>query len=196
MYTGILTAAGYSSRMGNMKALLPWHGTSLISHQISILRSAGCDEIIVVLGHRSSDIEKEIDSRNVHIVRNDSYQTGRTSSIRSGILSAANHSEAYVLLGVDQPRTSKIISRIITSHQIENSLITSPRFMDKGGHPIVLSASLKNEILDISEDTKGLRQIFDKYRDDLNEVVFDDPIIRLDINTYEEYEKAINLYGK
>ena len=68
--------------------------------------------------------------------------------------------------------------------------------MNKGGHPIVLSASLKNEILDIAEDTKGLRQIFDRYRDNLNEVIFDDPIIRLDINTYEEYEKAINLYGK
>ena len=50
MYTAILTAAGYSSRMGNMKALLPWHGTSLILHQISILRSAGCEEIVVVVG--------------------------------------------------------------------------------------------------------------------------------------------------
>ena len=77
-----------------------------------------------------------------------------------------------------------------------NSLISSPRFENKGGHPIVLSASMKDELLDISEDTQGLRQIFEKYRGDLNEVIFNDPLVRLDINTYEEYEAAIEKYGK
>ena len=196
MYTGILTAAGYSSRMGNMKALLPWHGTSLVLHQISILRSGGCEEIVVVVGHRASDIEKELEARDVIIVRNDSYQTGRTSSIKIGVLAASHNSEAYVLLGVDQPRTTGIISKILTNHKSTNSLISSPRFENKGGHPIVLSASMKDELLDISEDTQGLRQIFEKYRGDLNEVIFNDPLVRLDINTYEEYEAAIDKYGK
>ncbi len=55
---------------------------------------------------------------------------------------------------------------------------------------------MKDELLDISEDTQGLRQIFEKYRGDLNEVIFNDPLVRLDINTYEEYEAAIEKYGK
>ena len=196
MYTAILTAAGYSSRMGNMKALLPWHGTSLILHQISILKSAGCEEIVVVVGHRASDIENELESRDVVIARNNSYQTGRTSSIKIGVLTASNNSEAYVLLGVDQPRTTEIVSKMMTSHKSKNSLISSPRFKDKGGHPIILSATMKNELLDISENTQGLRQIFEKYRGDFNEVIFNDPLVRLDINTYEEYEEAIIKYGK
>jgi molybdenum cofactor cytidylyltransferase len=196
MYTAILTAAGYSSRMGNMKALLPWHGTSLILHQISILKSAGCEEIVVVVGHRASDIENELESRDVVIARNNSYQTGRTSSIKIGVLTASNNSEAYVLLGVDQPRTTEIVSKMLTSHKSKNSLISSPRFKDKGGHPIILSATMKNELLDISENTQGLRQIFEKYRGDFNEVIFNDPLVRLDINTYEEYEEAIIKYGK
>ena len=196
MYTAILTAAGYSSRMGNMKALLPWHGTSLILHQISILRSAGCEEIVVVVGHRASDIENELESRDVVIARNTSYQTGRTSSIKIGVLTASNNSEAYVLLGVDQPRTTEIVSKMLTSHKSKNSLISSPRFKDRGGHPIILSATMKNELLDISENTQGLRQIFEKYRGDFNEVIFNDPLVRLDINTYEEYEEAISKYGK
>ena len=196
MYTAILTAAGYSSRMGNMKALLPWHGTSLILHQISILKSAGCEEIVVVVGHRASDIENELESRDVVIARNNSYQTGRTSSIKIGVLTASNNSEAYVLLGVDQPRTTEIVSKMLTSHKSKNFLISSPRFKDKGGHPIILSATMKNELLDISENTQGLRQIFEKYRGDFNEVIFNDPLVRLDINTYEEYEEAIIKYGK
>ena len=196
MYTAILTAAGYSSRMGNMKALLPWHGTSLILHQISILRSAGCEETIVVVGHRASDIETELESRDIVIVRNDSYKTGRTSSIKLGISTASSNADGYVLLGVDQPRTSSIISKLLSSHKAEKKIISSPRFKNKGGHPIVLSSSIRNELLDISEDQQGMRQIFEKYRDSLNEVIFKDPLVRLDINTYEEYEDAISKYGK
>jgi molybdenum cofactor cytidylyltransferase len=35
----ILLAAGESSRMGQLKALLPWQGTTLIEHQINTI---GC----------------------------------------------------------------------------------------------------------------------------------------------------------
>ena len=196
LYSGLLTAAGYSSRMGNMKALLPWHGTSLILHQISILRSGGCEEVIVVVGHRSAELEKELEARDVIVVRNDSYQIGRTSSIKLGVLTASSNTEGYVLLGVDQPRTTSIISKILSSHKSEKKIISSPRFKNKGGHPIVLSSSIKNELLDISEDQQGMRQIFDKYRTSLNQVVFDNPLVRLDINTYQEYEEAIDQYGK
>jgi molybdenum cofactor cytidylyltransferase len=196
LYTGLLTAAGYSKRMGKMKALLPWHGTSLLSHQIDILRSGGCEEIIVILGYRSEELEKELKTCDVSIVKNDSYQTGRASSIKKGISAASDNSDGYVLLGVDQPRTSLVISKLLESHKSEQKAISSPRFKNKGGHPIVLSSAMKNELLDISEDSQGIRQIFEKYRNNMNQVIFNDPIVCLDVNTYEEYRDAFIKYGE
>ena len=52
--SAVLLAAGRSSRMGSLKATLPWRGTTLIEHQIRSLLDAGVDEVIVVLGHEAN----------------------------------------------------------------------------------------------------------------------------------------------
>ena len=99
------------------------------------------------------------------------------------------------MLAVDQPRTSDIINSLINSHAATDPIVTSPRFNSKGGHPVVFSSSIKAEILSITEETEGLRSVFDKYRDQMNQVHFEDPIVKLDLNTYEDYENARATYG-
>ena len=49
----ILLAAGESSRMGQLKALLPWRGATLIEHQVASLFEGGVDRIVVVVGHEA-----------------------------------------------------------------------------------------------------------------------------------------------
>ena len=195
IFTGILTAAGYSSRMGALKALLPWKGMTLVRYQVTILKQGGCDEIVLVTGHRSEDIRAELFDLEVSFVENSDYQSGRVSSVKEGIKSASSDTNAFVLLAVDQPRTPDIINSLINSHATSDPIVTSPRFNSKGGHPVVFSSSIKTEILSISEETEGLRSVFEKYRDEMNEVHFEDPIVRLDLNTYEDYEKARVTYG-
>ena len=181
--------------MGVLKPLLPWKGTTLIRHQVTILRHGGCGEIVVVIGHRSEDVKSELFDQEVIFVQNSDYQSGRVSSVKAGIQAANPESNAFVLLGVDQPRTQGVISKLINSHDVSESVITSPRFEFRGGHPVIFSSSIRAEMLCISEETEGLRSVFDKYRNEMNEVGFEDPIISLDLNTYEEYEKARMIYG-
>ena len=45
--TGIVLCGGKSARMGRPKALLPWHGHTMIEHVISVLDEV-VDEIVVV----------------------------------------------------------------------------------------------------------------------------------------------------
>ncbi|MBK7725004.1 MAG: NTP transferase domain-containing protein [Dehalococcoidia bacterium] len=58
MISGIILAAGTSTRMGRPKALLDWGGQPLVCYQVRQLQEAGCDEVIVVLGHKADNISR------------------------------------------------------------------------------------------------------------------------------------------
>ena len=60
---GVLVAAGLGSRMGAFteakpKCLLPVAGGTVYEHTLSLLRSAGCQEIIVVTGHLAEQLHR------------------------------------------------------------------------------------------------------------------------------------------
>ena len=83
------------------------------------------------------------------VVENNDYSYGRASSIKSGIRKSHFDTDCFVILGVDQPRNSEIISSLINSHLQSESLITSPRYLGNGGHPIIISSKLRDELLNI-----------------------------------------------
>ena len=93
------------------------------------------------------------------------------------------------------PRCLLAGPRTVESHIETGALITSPRFENKGGHPVIFSSQLRKEILSLDEVDGGLRKIFNEYRNVVNEVQFSDSRIHLDLNTYEDYQKALSLYA-
>ena len=81
----IVLAAGESRRMGRAKARLDWGGTPLLQHQIDELDGAGCDPVVVVLGHEADSIAAAIRcAGGCRVVRNREYASGRASSLRAG----------------------------------------------------------------------------------------------------------------
>jgi molybdenum cofactor cytidylyltransferase len=188
--SAILTAAGQSTRMGVPKPLLRWHGVPLVRYQVDTLLGAGVHEVVVVLGHEHELVARQITGRGVRPVVNTDYKYGKTTSVLRGVLSANPDATDFLLLAVDQPRTSGIVKRVIDSHVENNALITSPRYQGRGGHPLMFSAILRGELESITDEGQGVREVFDVHRGEVNEVVIDDPMIRLDLNTPEDYEAA------
>ena len=196
LVSAILTAAGLSSRMGSPKPLLPWRGKTLIESQIQALLEAGASEVIVILGHKADEVAPYATGNSVRVVINPRYKDGRASSIKAGILAVSPIASDIVIMAVDQPRSPQIVSQVINSHIETNAPITSPRYQGRGGHPLVFSASLKPELSRISEENQGLREVFERHRSRINKVIFDDPAIRLDLNTPQAYRNAFELYGR
>ena len=125
---------------------------------------------------------------------NESYRSGRTGSIRTGLAAVDAHADAVLFLGVDQPRTPDLIGRVVEAHIHRNALITSPRYRGRGGHPLVFSISLREELSRTTEERQGVREVFRRHHGEVNEVEIDDPMIRLDLNTPDDYERARTLY--
>ena len=193
--SAILTAAGESTRMGRPKPLLPWRGATLLESQIASLAEAGVAEIVVVLGHRADEVAPYVKGPLARSVVNPDYRQGKTTSIKAGLRAIDADAEAILLLAVDQPRTEAIVSRVLRAHRNGDAPITSPRFQGHGGHPLLFSVSLKGELERISEGRQGIRELFEAHRGQVLEVELDDPLVRLDINTPEEYEEARARYG-
>ena len=195
MIAAVLTAAGISSRMGRPKPLLRWRGATLVEHQVSTLLAGGAEEVVVVLGHRAVEVAGYVEGAGARYVVNDRYEEGRTSSIRAGLEAVREETENILLIGVDQPRTPGIVSRVVDAHTAARSLLTSPRYRGRGGHPLMFSVRLMPELRLISERNQGLREVFERHRAEITEVHIDDPVVRLDLNTPEAYDSAYEQYG-
>ena len=181
--------------MRRPKPLLPWRGVTLVEHQVRCLVDGGASDVVVVLGHRAHVVAPYVESTKARYVVNPDYREGKTTSIKAGLRSIDPRTDAILLLAADQPRSTEIVSTVIRAHIDNNAVITAPRHLGRGGHPLIFSASLSEELERISEDRQGIREVFMAHRHEVTEVEIDDPLVRLDINTPEDYEAAKERYG-
>jgi molybdenum cofactor cytidylyltransferase len=190
----ILLAGGESSRMGESKALLPWTtGESLIAYHVHALHEAGYHPIIVVLGHAPEEIESALpDDVEVIVVVNGLYQSGRSSSIITGVkMVAAQDVDAFVVASVDQPRTVAMLRTLRETWEREQPLIAMPSYQHHSGHPPLVDIALMTEILQITEQEQGLREVIRNYAGDRLFVNVEDPLALANLNTREDYEVAL-----
>ena len=193
----ILLAAGESRRMGQLKALLPWQGVSLIKHQVASLRAGGVDQIVVVLGHRSDELKSELaDTAGVSWQLNPDYLQGKTTSIKAGLNAlGTDQPQALLLLNVDQPRSADVIRSLLGEHLSQGGLITIPTHNGKGGHPIILSPTLLDELRQIDEESFGIKAVVQRHLEATRRVEMDSPEVLWDLNTPEEYQRALEAGG-
>ena len=194
--SAIVLAAGESTRMGTLKALLPWQGLTLVEYQLNSLQKCGVTQIIVVVGYRKTDITRQIKNYSgVNVVFNQNYLKGKTTSIKAGAGIVDSSSKSILITSVDQPRPPELISEILVSHLASKKLITLPTHNGKGGHPIVFDISLLPAINEITEEEEGLRKITSLHTGNINRVPVGNPIVTLDLNTPSVFEDAVHRFG-
>ncbi|MCL6515882.1 nucleotidyltransferase family protein [Alicyclobacillus sp.] len=83
---GVILAAGLSSRMGQPKQLLALGGRPLVRIAAETALAGGLSPVVVVTGHRRSEVEEALAGLPVHPVHNPNHASGMASSLRTGIL--------------------------------------------------------------------------------------------------------------
>ena len=189
----ILLAAGKSRRMGQLKALLPWRGVSLLEHQVAVLKAGGADRGIVVVGHQADRRRPLLANLEyVSCVFNPDYLSGKTSSIKAGLQGLhEDKPNTLLMLNVDQPRSAESVRLLLEAHELGSALLTIPTFKGKGGHPIIIDTSLIDEILVINEETQGVKAVMQRHTDQTRRVEVPAPEVLWDLNTPEQYQAAL-----
>lgn len=178
--------------MGQAKALLPWRGKTLLQFQVAQLLEAGVARVLVVLGSQAEALLPLLEGiLQAKAILNPGYRSGRTSSIRAGVEQVSPEASSLLVLGVDQPRPSPLLMILLEAHEQAQALISIPKYRGKRGHPPVFSPALFPELLALSEERQGLREVMARHRDRVNEVDVGWPDVLLDLNTPQDYERAL-----
>jgi molybdenum cofactor cytidylyltransferase len=192
----VLTCAGLSTRMNQNKAFVNWNGLPLIEQQISLLINSGIYHLVVVIGFESERYNFIKDKYpSVTLIENKNYESGRSSSIKSGLSVLNTSVDNLLILGVDQPRTQKILQAVIKEHISSESLISYPVYHNRGGHPIIFNKATFKDINDIDEESNGLRYVTQKYNEFINKIDLDEEIVLLDLNTESNYLEALDYFN-
>jgi molybdenum cofactor cytidylyltransferase len=191
--TGIILAAGKSSRMGTSKQLLPFKGETILQWVIDNAMASSLESVVVVLGHNADIIAPTITGKNVLVVIHEDYKSGQSSSVSAGVRALPEGSDAVLFILGDQPLVRvETINRILDAFRASKSPIVIPVFDGKRGNPVLFSSETFQQ-LNLLDGDRGARPLFAEYAERVELIQVDDPYIHLDVDTEEDYRRLIEL---
>lgn len=147
---GLLLAAGAGTRMGQPKALLEVEGEALVVRGVRLLRAAGLDPVVVVLGAAAEQARPLVADAQV-VVAHD-WASGQSASLRAG-LQAVGQADAAVITLVDEPHLSPdAVARVIGGWEAAQAT-----YDGRPGHPVYLHRSVWEEVAAVAEGDEGAR---------------------------------------
>ena len=189
-FCALILAAGFSTRMGAFKPLLPLGDGLVVERVIQLFQSVGVAEICVVTGHRREELGARLADAGVTLVENTHYADGMFSSIRAGMAKIPHHCQGVFLLPVDiplvRPATLHLLMQAFT-HRAAADTTIHPIFTGRRGHPPLIPVSL---IPAIGKHTGGggLRTLLEAPGASSLEVPVPDRFIHEDMDRMESYE--------
>lgn len=197
MKTGaVIVAAGLSSRMGSFKPLLPINGKAALQREVECFLSHGVQPIIVVCGHRADEVRSALEPYGAQVrpVFNPDYRGDMFLSVRLGAAALPEDLDAFFFLPADCPAVSgETLETLLSAFETADDTICIPNHAGRRGHPPLLPSGLVQPLLEY-EGPGGLKGFMSQYS--ILEVSVEDPEIRRDMDTPEEYEKLLSVFGK
>ena len=176
---GIILAAGFSRRAGVWKMALPIKGRTVIERAIMGMYPV-VERIIVVGGYNFKNLLKIIEKyEKVFPVYNENFPLGMFTSVQKGVEKVSG--DRFFILPGDIPLVKPSTYKYMLEQEGD---IIVPVYEGRKGHPVLLSYAMKELLLDEERDS-NLKAFINRMG--FKEVVVDDPFIRMDIDTLEDY---------
>jgi CTP:molybdopterin cytidylyltransferase MocA len=137
----MVLAAGEGTRFGFPKGLARTpDGTPWLALAERMLRLAGCDDVIVLVGARGDEVAALADERSV-VVRVDDWEDGLAATLRAGVAAAARAGcDIAVITPVDTPDAPADAVRRLLAITPDDPATTLTQAVYRGapGHPVLI----------------------------------------------------------
>lgn len=184
----LVLAAGLSSRMGCFKPLLPLANSTAIRLAIAGCLEAQIQNIMVVTGHKRSELLAEMYDLPVKTVHNERYQEGMFSSVLTGVRTLPINIQAFYLLPADIPLVRPSTYAALAKAFRPGVGIVYPEWQGRRGHPPLVATSYIPQLLKWNGDG-GLRCFLQQYAHKSIAIQVCDPGILLDMDTPADYRR-------
>ncbi len=184
----VLLAAGMSERMQDFKPMLPFGGSTVSRHMVSMLKDLDVDPVVVVTGYRAEELERHLSCMGVRFVRNERpKETEMFDSIQMGVEAIEADCERIMILPIDIP--ALMPNTIWQVLRIDAPII---RTVCKGkpGHPVMI----RTEVFPVIWSYRGghgLRGAMEASGIAITNLEVEDEGIYKDMDTPEEYQELL-----
>ena len=195
----VILAAGASSRMGKQKLLLPWGKNSILGHLLVQWQTADARQIAVVHAAGDQAVSAELDRLGFPVtnrIANPKPERGMFGSIRcaaswSGWNSALTH---WIIVLGDQPHLrGETLKQLTGFAASQPDRICQPGWRGRPRHPVALPKVIFERLKNSREET--LKQFLQNNASAVAVREMDDPGLDFDLDTPEDYEKALRLFA-
>jgi molybdenum cofactor cytidylyltransferase len=186
--TGLVLAAGGSSRLGQPKQLLRLGPATLLDRVLGVARDCPFDQLLCVLGGSSEDVRAAVNLDGVEVVENHQFGEGCSSSIAAALGSVDARCGLLVLMLGDQPGvTADTVQRLIAGRG--EAPLAACAYSDGRGHPLAFARTMFGELSSMHGD-KAVWKLLDRHSSDVVDVPIAEPV-PLDVDTWEDYETVL-----
>jgi molybdenum cofactor cytidylyltransferase len=194
----IVLAAGRSTRLGQMKQLLPIDKTHLVNVQLELALKV-TNKVYCVLGYQAERVQSCIEHLPITTIINHQWSNGMASSIAAGVRALTIDIKAVMIVLVDQWQltSTDLIQHCISWQNNQDKIIVaqneaSAELKASIGPPVIFPEYYFTELMQLTGE-KGAKPMLDKYRGALLNVPLTTAFI--DVDTPEQLimmNKALN----
>jgi molybdenum cofactor cytidylyltransferase len=186
MVSGVVLAAGASTRMGTQKLLLPLGDEPLVRRSVRQVLAAGFDDVLVVLGSEYEATREALEGLPIRHAVNLQFANGMGSSFRTAVEHLADSAAAMFALA-DQPFvTAREYRTVLDAYRQHAPPIVSVRYGDVMAPPHLFEREFFPELAQL---THGARSVLQQHVERTMVLQFP-PDLLVDIDTPEDYELA------
>lgn len=190
--TGILLAAGQSTRFGTNKLLQPLaDGTPLAVASARNLLSVLAQSIAVV-DDPHGEVAKLLADAGLRIVINPRAREGMGTSIACAVAASAT-AAGWIIALADMPHIPPAIVQQLAGRLALGADLVAPVWRGQRGHPVGFAARHGPDLLALHDDT-GARDILAAHRNSLELIETPERGVIVDIDTPAELRPAMSKY--
>jgi molybdenum cofactor cytidylyltransferase len=200
---GVILAAGFSTRMGRDKALLPWppvaDGTPAVNTFLGAtidLLQAHSDLVVVVAGKNETILGPVVYAHGAFLAVNREPERGQFSSLQVGMREVLNHGrDAAVVALIDHPPVLPITIRLLRDAFLNSgpdvwAMVPEVRRGEEvvHGHPILVGREMIEAFLCAPMESTA-RDVERQCQKHIQYLPVEDARIAANVDTPEDYER-------